>query len=396
MSWNIVCDIIYVCIYIYVCMYWFGLKRRKNILKKAWCLTASQWLLDWWLVHLVWALINSRRSYIDLRQALACQICTKRGSFRFVWTRWSRTTLSLAKLIWQPRTINALWYLEFQHRHNQYLQRVDIPPGLKAPSRDRKVRRLCQYFNTQCQLALDTRDIVWYSLIQFGIVWGSLMLFGSGGRKYWEMQPRDMSYWESRSCRSSDAPLRWGVLVQRSATVCSYRSDCECITWVKQCKKDCEGAAENASLESSNAKRIVRVQSEMQDDVWKCCNSISTAIRPFTLLLFCTRPGVYSRDICKRKMVPVDGNQDGTKDRDPPKEICLLQSHADATLCRKSGSKACSHDVSLSRGRISFHLMVQFRWVEPSSGGSSPLPPPRQRAFWTSNFGKLALDLRLG
>ena len=65
----------------------------------------------------------------------------------------------------------------------------------------------------------------------------------------------------------------------------------------------------------------------------------------------------------------VDGNEDGTKDRDPPKKICLLQSNADATLERKSESKACSQDVSLSRGLISFHflmnLMVQFRWVEP-------------------------------
>ena len=50
-------------------------------------------------------------------------------------------------------------------------------------------------------------------------------------------------------------------------------------------------------------KKTVRAQSAMQDEVWKCCNSIGTAIRLFTLLFFCTRSRVYSRDICKRKMV---------------------------------------------------------------------------------------------
>ena len=55
----------------------------------------------------LWALINSRRSYIDLRQALACQILHTQGdclycSFTFVCTCWNRTSLSLANLIWQP------------------------------------------------------------------------------------------------------------------------------------------------------------------------------------------------------------------------------------------------------------------------------------------------------
>ena len=141
-------------------------------------------------------------------------------------------------------------------------------------------------------------------------------------------------------------------------------------------------------IESSSAKKTVGVQSEMQDEVWKCCNSIGTAIRPFTLLFFCTRPRVYSRDICKRKMVPKS-----TATRMVPKtethqrrSVCysqMLMLLSNANPRAKPAAKTCPSPVNWYR------FTSWWTWWCSSGGlslaklfrGSSPLPPPRQRMF---------------
>ena len=161
--------------------------------------------------------------------------------------------------------------------------------------------------------------------------------------------------------------------------------------WVKQCKKDCGGSVRNARW----GLKVLQLNRYR-----------NTTIHSFVFLH--APKGLLPGHLQEEDGTKVDGNEDGTKDRDPPKKN---KEDLSATVKCWCYSRTQIREQSLQPRRVPLPWTdivslldgaVPVGWAWPSSSEARHLCHLRGSVCFPcflgppNSFEKLALDLRLG